>query len=73
MRRGYWIGMSMHELPALVFQSKGALDPEGEAGNVLPATGPRIAPRYFENRCQIRGDIPHRGFDVINLAIAEPR
>jgi hypothetical protein len=60
--------MSMHKLPALVLQPKGARDPEVEAGKVLPAADPRIPPLYFESRCQVSGDIPRQGLDVSNLA-----
>jgi hypothetical protein len=73
VRYGYWVCMSMHDLPGVIFTPKRGRYSQIERGDVFPVTNFCPPPLSFENGCKVSTLILSDPLEVIDLAISEPR
>jgi hypothetical protein len=73
MKSGYWISVTVDELPVAFFTSKGACNPQIERGHVLSSADFCFPSLNLEYGRKLRSLILCDGLEARYLAISEPR
>jgi hypothetical protein len=72
-RGGYWVCVSMHNLPGAVFGAKGHRDPQIAWRDFLTSANLCIGPLYPENAGKLGCHVLRYGLEVMDLAVSKVR